>query len=124
VKTWEPLRGYGVMERVYARGRRLDTERIRCIYLLVHTTLPVVQVAFGAPSKVFGAVQRNRLKRLMREAFAREWNTLQQDLAGAGVSASLLFIFKGKKGERGTRFTLQAVHKSIASICTTLRTEL
>jgi len=124
VKEWKPLRGHGVIEQMYTRGRRLDAELVRCIYLFVPEASPSAQVAFTAPSHVFNAVRRNRLKRLMREAFAREWHALQEDLEHASVSASLLFIFKAKKGSQGIRPTLQLVHKSVASLCTTLRTQV
>lgn len=124
MKRWDSLRGHGVINQLYAQGNRLDAELVRCVYTFARGVSPGVRVAFAVPSKTFNAVRRNRLKRLMREAFAREWQILHRDSEQARISASLLFIVKGRKRILSTRTTLDSIHQSIASLCTTLRTQM
>ncbi len=59
---------------------------------------PVLQAGFSASSRNFKrAVDRNRIKRLMREAYRREKHILEQHLREKNLSLSLFLIYTGKQ---------------------------
>ena len=123
MKTWEPLRGHGSIDRVYAQGRRLDSGPVRCFVHVDPAGPRAVRVTFSASSRTFTAVQRNRAKRLMREAFRRVWAGVQQLAAASGATLSMVFLYRGRKG-LPFRPTLEDVHGGIASVCASLRAQL
>lgn len=57
-----------------------------------------VQVAFSVPKRNFRrAVDRNRIKRLMRESYRQNKNSLYALMEGKGKQFALLFVYVGRK---------------------------
>ena len=65
---WPTLKNRRQFDLVYSQGRKRTAQALVVFHL---GAAPDQQVAFVASRKVGGAVQRNRAKRLMREAFRR-----------------------------------------------------
>ncbi len=84
-----------LIERLMAEGRDAFVYPVKMIYMPSELPLDVpFQVAFGVSKKRFRrAVKRNRVKRLLREAFR-----LNQDLL-PGKSLALMLIYVGKEEE-------------------------
>ncbi|MGB2957437.1 MAG: ribonuclease P protein component, partial [Bacteroidota bacterium] len=92
MKREQTLRGRTAFEKVFRGGRRFDGRLVRC-YALVESGSRV-RAGFVVPRRKLNAVQRNRVKRLMREAFMWEQGILADRLQRSELSASLLFIFR------------------------------
>jgi ribonuclease P protein component len=57
-----------------------------------------VQVAFSVPKRNFRrAVDRNRIKRLMRESYRKNKAVLYSLLTGGGKQFAVLFVYSGRK---------------------------
>jgi ribonuclease P protein component len=64
-------------ERVYRQGRSTANRHL-VLYTFPHASAQGSRLGLSVSRKVGGAVQRNRVKRLLREAFAR----IEPDLCG------------------------------------------
>lgn len=69
---WPTLKNRRQFDLVYSQGRKCTSRALVMFHL---RDAPDRQVAFVASRKVGGAVQRNRAKRLMREAFRQVAST-------------------------------------------------
>ncbi len=70
------LRGYGSFRTVLSRQQSVRADGLRCYYAVLQKIPPGhVQVGF-AVRRPTGSVERNRFKRLMREAYRTRWHAL------------------------------------------------
>jgi ribonuclease P protein component len=109
------LRGRGAFDRVFSLGRRIDGDLLQCFFIAQPGE--GIAAGFAVSSKRFNAVRRNRLRRLMRVAFARERSVLVPPLGRNRMSASIVFVFRPAKNVVGARLRLEPVQKDIAAIC-------
>jgi ribonuclease P protein component len=87
------------IESLYAHGKSIKTPAIICLYhgLSDESEYPV-QALFTAPKRRFArAHDRNRIKRLMKEVYRKEKQTLYDHLNNKGEKLSLAFIFTGNR---------------------------
>jgi len=94
---------------------------VRCIVVLEPASNPEMNVGYAVSSRVYTAVWRNRLRRLMREGFALQRESLMDDLKRRGMSASIIFAFKPQAQSGVRRLKLEPVSTEIANLCSRLR---
>ena len=98
--TWtkaEKLKSRKRIEWVFKEGKSLSVFPFKVFYLLLHPPAPP-QAGFGAGSRHFKkAVDRNRIKRLSREAYRLQKQPLMEALAEKERSMALFFIYTGKE---------------------------
>lgn len=94
----EKLKSRKRIERVFKEGKSFTVFPFRIWWLLVPSTAGApLQAGFGASSRHFKkAVDRNRIKRLSREAYRLQKQPLLQRMQEKGWCAAVFFIYTGK----------------------------
>ena len=95
----ERLKRRKIIEQLFREGKGINVPPLRAIYKLYTNTLDdALQAGFSASSRQFKkAVDRNRIKRLLREAYRLQKNTLQQKLRDEQKQLAVFFIYTGKE---------------------------
>jgi ribonuclease P protein component len=92
----EKLKSRKLIGKLFEDGKSVKKFPIRLVYLQIkHTSDAPVQAAFSVPKRNFKrAVDRNRIKRLLREAYRHEKGALYKELKTPYI---FMFTFIGKK---------------------------
>lgn len=95
----ERLKRRKIIEQLFGGGRSVAAFPIRVQYKMVDELLAVpLQAGFSVSSRNFKrAVDRNRIKRLMREAYRLQKAPLEQALQTKQRRLALFFIYTGKE---------------------------
>lgn len=113
----EKLKSKKIIEQLFKEGKSVSNNRFTLVYLQhpLNTFYPA-QAGFSVPKKYFKqAVDRNRIKRLMRESYRLHKNEWYAQLAEQKKQFAIMFIYKGDKLP-----SWQQVSKSIAACLTKL----
>jgi ribonuclease P protein component len=95
----EKLCSQNQIDRLFAEGKSLASRQFRLIYLETDETgQPTVKVLIAVSKKNFKhAVSRNRMKRLVREAYRTSKHKVLEKYKKLGKHCNIAFIFTGKK---------------------------
>ncbi|HKZ66972.1 MAG TPA: ribonuclease P protein component [Chitinophagaceae bacterium] len=104
----ERLKSRKQIERLFKNGQRFVSPPFRVFYsfenaqqsniLTSSVAACFLQAGFGASSRIFKkAIDRNRIKRLAREAYRLQKNTLQDKLKEQNRKLNVFFIYTGKE---------------------------
>lgn len=93
----EKLKSRKQIEELFLEGKSFSVFPLRVTYQFVSSEETVVQVGVTAGKKYFKrAVDRNRIKRLMREAYRLQKNGLAEIVKSNHQKAFLFFMYTGK----------------------------
>jgi ribonuclease P protein component len=98
-KKEERLYGHAALDDVYNNGKHLQTDSIKIIFLEVpKSTSPPCRVVFSVPKRSFKkAVDRNLIKRRMREIYRNHKHILYKDLTEKEKSIHIYLIYLSKQ---------------------------
>lgn len=98
-KKKEKLKSRKQIEALFAKGRSVSVHPIRAVYLLREATDEVaVNAGVSASSRNFKkAVHRNRIKRLLREAYRLNKGPLTDHLLKLGKHLDVFFLYTDKQ---------------------------
>jgi ribonuclease P protein component len=98
LKKDERLKRRKIIEQLFSEGRAVTAFPIRVQYKMVDQLTVPLQAGFSVSSRNFKrAVDRNRIKRLMREAYRLQKLPLQQALQTKQQQLALFLIYTGKE---------------------------
>ena len=111
------LRGRTNFKSLFSNSKTLSSATVFLKYRIEKTNSPEFKIAFIAPKKVGGAVKRNRIKRLMREAYR-----LNQQLLDSINESSLLIHIALIARTSDTNF--QVIQDDVVTLLNKLRTRV
>ena len=95
----QKLKSRKLITEVFAHGKSFSVFPLRVTYLLKPSAeSPGIQIGVTASKKNFKkAVDRNRIKRLLREAYRLQKNDLLDKVKQSGIQCSVFFLYSGKE---------------------------
>jgi len=97
-KREEKLKSRKAIEQLFREGRSFSVFPFKVIWKSDEKAAIELQVGFTVSSKQFKkAVERNRIKRLMREAWRLQKSDLQALLKGSGKHLAVFIIYVGNE---------------------------
>ncbi|MEO5561833.1 MAG: ribonuclease P protein component [Chitinophagaceae bacterium] len=94
----ERLKSRKTIEQLFTGGKSFAVNPFRVYYLFDTTAVASLQFGAGVSSKHFKkAVDRNRVKRLMKEAWRLQKNPLSTLIKEQNKHLSVFFIYTGKE---------------------------
>jgi ribonuclease P protein component len=98
LKKGERLKRRKIIEQLFSEGRAVTAFPIRLQYKMVDQLTAPLQAGFSVSSRNFKrAVDRNRIKRLLREAYRLQKLPLEQALQTKEQQLALFLIYTGKE---------------------------
>jgi len=96
----DKLKSRKIIEQLFREGKSFSNFPFKVIWL-PYNKLATLQTGVGVSSRYFKkAIDRNRIKRLMREAYRLQKNKLHDHLKNNGKALSVFIIYTGKEVPR------------------------
>lgn len=93
----ERLKSRKQIDHLFAKGKTVSAPPVRAIYLFTPAESGSLQAGVTASKKAFKkAVDRNRVKRLLREAYRLQKQTLTEQVKATGKAGAIFFIYIDK----------------------------
>ena len=98
----ERLKSRKQIEQLFSEGKKISVTPFRIFYLIqpllnTHSSF-AIQFGVAVSTKNFKkAVDRNRVKRLTREAWRLQKNELSEELKAAGKQLNVFFVYNSKE---------------------------
>ncbi len=93
----ERLKSRKQIDELFAKGQKFSSTFFRVHFLFDENAGPALQFGTGVSTKNFKrAVDRNRIKRLTREAWRLQKNELKESLSASKKKMNIFLIYTGK----------------------------
>jgi ribonuclease P protein component len=95
----ERLKSRKSIDQLFSEGKKIVVAPFRVLYLLTRTEeKSSLLFGTGVSAKNFKkAVDRNRIKRLMREGYRLQKKNLQEKIQASNIQLNVFFIYTGKE---------------------------
>lgn len=94
----ERLKSRKLIEKLFKEGKSVNVTPFRVLYLFLEESKECLQAGFSASSRNFKkAVDRNRIKRLTKEAWRLQKNEVEALLEKTGKHLIVFVIYTGKE---------------------------
>ena len=120
LKKAEILRGKHSFDNVFKHGRVIETTYVRGLLSIMSkssdTPKSIIVVGFATQRGLLNAVERNRLKRLMRESYRLNKNMLLRSVEMSQRNANLVFMYAPKIEVSFNAITFASIENDLKTI--------
>ena len=122
----ERIKSKKTFNELYSSGKILISrkKKIKSIYIIKENSGSGVKIAAVVSKKLGNAVWRNRIKRLIREAYRKNKTEIVLSAAAAGKSIDLIFSAYMLSEERNKKIRLDEVLPEILEIMKTINQKI
>ena len=119
----EKLKSTKTIEQLFKQGKSFSVFPFRIIYIATNSSPAYIsasplQTAFSVSKKYFKkATDRNRIKRLMREGWRLQKNTLQDEMAGHNMAVFIIYTGNELPEYKLVFEKITAIIKRLIKIC-------
>jgi ribonuclease P protein component len=118
----EILSGFGTFTRVITRGKRYEKQPIKAFVSSSLSLKTSLHVGYTVTKKIRTAAHRNRLKRLMREAFlAKKTDFIRQ--LNSGTLVEIVFMYHGNTEIAPTMVRFSSIAQALSALCSMIFAE-
>jgi ribonuclease P protein component len=112
----EILHRHGEFAAIMSEGKTLLVPPLRVFFIVQPDRHPAVQIGFAVTRRCRSAVDRNRLKRLMREAYRLTKGNFVENVKASRKAVDMVLLFTTYGKNPDSMISLNDVTKSIESI--------
>jgi ribonuclease P protein component len=112
----ESLAGFGSFTRVITRGKKYEKKPIKAFVYASFEKKTSLSVGFAVSKGIRSAVHRNRVKRLMRQAFQASKMELINKIS-AGMLIEIVFMYSGDSRLAPPMVQFGPINKAFLSLC-------
>jgi ribonuclease P protein component len=117
----EILSGFGTFTRVITRGKRYEKQPLKAFVLSSLSKKTSLHVGYTVTKKIRTAAHRNRLKRLMREAFLAQKEEFVRRLS-SGTLVEIVFMYNGNTEIAPTMVRFSSIDQALSALCSMIYT--
>ncbi|MFN0157776.1 MAG: ribonuclease P protein component [Bacteroidota bacterium] len=117
VKNIRALRGSKAFRTVFLSGKRTDGQLVRCYCLWQAGIAAGVSTGVAIVDRSLNAVQRNHVKRRMREALRTVSRRLVQLSTARNTNLHFVVAYRGNRLQEARRVTYLMIHDDLAAVC-------
>jgi len=93
----ERLKSRKQIDQLFAKGQKFSSGFFRVFFLIKNAGGPTLQFGITVSNKIFKkAVDRNKIKRLGREAWRLQKNELKEKLSASGKQMNIFLVYTSK----------------------------
>jgi len=115
----ETLSGFGAFTRVIARGIRYEKKPLKAYVSISKSSHSLVRVGYAVTKGVRKSVLRNRLKRLMREAFQANKGDILRRLK-TQTEIEIVFMYTGNGNVAPAMVRFSSINTALADLSSTI----
>ena len=118
----ESLSGFGAFTRVITRGKRYEKQPIKAFLVSSLSKKTSLHVGYTVTKKIRTTAHRNRLKRLMREAFLAKKTEFIRQISSETL-VEIVFMYNGNTKIAPTMVRFSTVAQALSTLCSMIYTD-
>jgi ribonuclease P protein component len=118
------LHGHDAFATILSEGKSVFDPPLRVFYVVQSGRVPFVRIGFAVSRRYRSAVDRNRLKRLMREAYRLTSKDFVESAKAGNKAVDMIFLFVTYKKNQAAAVRLNDVKKSVEALTRQILSEI
>jgi ribonuclease P protein component len=112
----ENLKGFDAFTRVIARGKKYEIHPINAFVFLSIAKEPSLRIGYAVTKKIRIAAHRNRMKRLMREAFRSKKAEFIKQIK-SDTLVEIVFMYNGRTEIAPRLVRFASINRAFSDLC-------